>query len=70
MKTTNASRLQFGQKQERNPLRLTALLYLKDALVRERYEECSEIIRYAYLFGAREPDIEALLEDPRRSPRA
>jgi hypothetical protein len=54
----------------RNPVRLTALLYLKDALLEERYEDCADFISIAYEFGARETDVEALLEDPRRTPHA
>jgi hypothetical protein len=52
----------------RNPLRLTALLYLKEALVRERYEECAEIVALAKEFGAAAYEIDDLLEDPRRTP--
>lgn len=52
----------------RDPVRLTALLYLKEALLQERYEECREIISVAYEFGAKENEVQALLEDPRRNP--
>jgi len=57
-------------RQYRNPLRLTALLYLREALQTERYEECAELIRFAKRFGARNGDIRSLLEDARRFPRA
>lgn len=53
----------------RNPVKLTALLYLKEALRKERYEECSEFIRVAKEFGAQDREAEELLEDPRRTPR-
>ena len=33
-------------------LKATSLLYLKDALQRERYEECPELIQKAKSFGA------------------
>lgn len=51
-----------------HPLKLTALLMLKEALLQERYEECSEIIAIAKEFGARDFEIYYLLEDPRRKP--
>ncbi len=53
----------------RNPVKLTALLYLRAALRAERYEECSEYIQVAKEFGAQNLEIEELLEDPRRTPR-
>jgi len=53
----------------KNPIKLTALLYLKEALLEERYEECAEFIAFAREFGAREFEVGALLEDPRRKPR-
>jgi len=53
----------------RHPVKLTALLYLKDALLTERYEECAEIVAIAREFGALGAEIQSLLEDPRRIPR-
>jgi len=53
---------------KRNPLRLTALLYLREALQNENYETCREIIAYARRFGATFRQIKNLLEDPRRVP--
>ena len=53
----------------RDPVKLTALLYLREALRRERYEECPEYIRVAKEFGAQAREVEELLEDPRRTPR-
>ena len=55
-------------RQRRDPLTLTALLYLKEALLAERYEECREIIEIALEFGAKALDVQFLLEDPRRTP--
>lgn len=52
----------------KHPVKLTALLYLKDALRQERYEVCADIIAVAKEFGATSPEIQRLLEDPRRSP--
>ena len=53
----------------RDPVKLTALLYLREALRRERYEDCSQFVRVAKEFGAQDREIEELLEDPRRTPR-
>ena len=51
-----------------HPVKLSALLALKEALRREKYEECRDIIAIAKEFGAHESEIYYLLEDPRRSP--
>ena len=53
----------------RNPVKLTALLYLKEALLKERYEQCPEFVAVAREFGAQNHEIEELIEDPRRMPR-
>ena len=55
------------RRSELDPVGLTALLYLKEALVEERYEECAAIIRIALEFGAGEARVGYLLEDPRRA---
>ena len=52
----------------KHPVKLTALLYLKEALLKERYEVCASIITTAKEFGAANFEIQDLLEDPRRSP--
>ena len=52
----------------KHPVKLTALLYLKEALFIENYEICPELIRTAVEFGAREFEVRDLLEDPRRRP--
>ena len=31
-------------RRSRHPVKLTALLYLKEALVREQYEKCAELV--------------------------
>ena len=54
---------------KRHPLRLTSLLYLREALLEERYEECAQMVEVAKEFGATEMEIRILLEDPRRVPR-
>ena len=53
----------------KNPVKLTALLYLREALRKERYEDCAQFVRVAKEFGAQEREIVELLEDPRRTPR-
>ncbi|MBI3313240.1 MAG: hypothetical protein HYZ83_03315 [Candidatus Omnitrophica bacterium] len=55
---------------KRNPVKLTALLYLREALLKERYEECAEIVAIAQEFGAGDFEIRNILEDPRRTIRA
>ncbi len=52
----------------KNPVKLTALLYLKEALLKEQYEECKGIVRIAKQFGAADFEIQDLLEDARRRP--
>ena len=52
----------------RNPVKLTALLYLKEALVRQQYENCRDIIAVAKEFGAADVEVQDLLEDQRRTP--
>lgn len=52
----------------KHPVVLTALLYLREALIREEYEKCRELIAVAEEFGAQEAEISYLLEDPRRVP--
>ena len=57
-----------GGRRTRHPVKLTALLYLKEALVREQYEKCADLITVAKEFGAQPFEVQDLLEDPRRSP--
>lgn len=63
----NASRPR-ASRVARHPLRLTALLYLWEALRDERYEDCREILEVAREFGAGDNEIRNLLEDRRRVP--
>ena len=53
---------------QKHPVKQTALLYLKEALLKEQYEGCAEIIAAAKEFGASANEIRYLLEDSRRSP--
>ncbi len=55
-------------RRTRHPVKLTALLYLKEALIREQYEKCAELVATAEEFGAQPFEVQDLLEDPRRSP--
>ena len=54
----------------RHPIKLTALLYLREALLEERYEECDQAIQIALEFGGKSFEINDLLEDVRRIPVA
>ena len=58
------------RKIKRDPVKLTALLYLREALLTEKYEECREIIAIAREFGAGDFEIQNILEYPRRPVRA
>ena len=53
---------------KRHPVRLTALLTLREALRKEKYEDCREVIAIAKEFGAGDWEIYYLLEDSRRTP--
>lgn len=66
MNTKTFARKIIAGRPNKDPVRLTALLYLKEALLEERYEDCREIIAIAYEFGAGENEVQGLLEDPRR----
>ena len=55
------------RRPELNPVALTALFYLKEALLEERYEECAGFIAIALEFGAGKNQVGYLLEDPRRA---
>ncbi len=42
-------------------LKVTALLYFKDALVKQEYENCQELINSAKRFGAEQVEINELI---------
>ena len=65
---TNLNRTWKRRRTSRHPVKVTALLYLKEALVNEVYEDCPLAIEIAKEFGAEEFEIQNLLEDPRRKP--
>ena len=58
------------RRRSRDPVKLTALIYLREALAAERYEDCAEIIAIAKEFGALNEEVRVLLEDPRRHPNS
>ena len=47
-------------------LQVTALIYLKEALVNERYEECAELVRAAKRFGATQGEIKQTIVEGAR----
>ena len=63
-----ATRAVRAAERAKHPVVLTALLYLREALIREEYEKCRELIAVAEEFGASQADVNYLLEDPRRVP--
>ena len=65
--TTNFNTIRI-RRTTMHPVKLTALLYLKEALLNEAYEDCPLTIEVAREFGAQEFEIQNLLEDPRRKP--
>ena len=44
-------------------LKVTSLIYLKDALINEKYEDCTELIAAAKGFGAKQSEIAGVLEE-------
>ena len=51
-------------------LKVTSLLYFKEALFNEEYEDCKELIRIAKRFGARQTDIRRVIAESNRGARA
>ena len=68
--TINTGYLARYRKRSRDPVKLTALLYLREALLEEKYELCPEFIAIAKEFGAFDDEIRVLLEDARRHPKS
>ena len=66
--TANLVRIPRIERVKRHPVKLTALFYLRDALIQEQYELCADFIAIAKEFGAQAFEIQNLLEDPRRIP--
>ena len=68
LRVTQNTAILIREPIRKNAVKLTALLYLKEALVREQYEKCAELVETAKEFGAQPFEIQDLLEDPRRTP--
>ena len=67
MQTKNNKRAAPGFfRVKKDPVKLTALLYLREALLKENYEDCAEFIATAREFGAQTFEIQNILEDPKR----
>ena len=47
-------------------LKATALIYFKEALFNERYEDCRKLIRLAKRFGARQEDVREVIAESNR----
>lgn len=65
---TNFNRTGARRRTSHHPVKLTALLCLKQALLDERYEDCALAVEIAREFGAEDFEVQDLLEDPRRNP--
>ena len=70
LRATNANGIRERRRTSHHPVKLTALTYLKEALLDERFEECPLAIQIAKEFGAEDFEIQDLLEDPRRRPES
>ena len=46
---------------------VTSLIYLKEALVNERYAQCAELIRAAKRFGASQGEVKTVLPEGARA---
>lgn len=68
MNTVQTPRSRVLRTTQLNPVALTALLTLKEALLKEDYEICQNVIDTALEFGATQSQIFGLLEDVRRNP--
>lgn len=68
--TLSANYIAKYRKRSRDPVKLTALLYLREALLVEKYELCPEFIAIATEFGALDEEIRVLLENPKRHPNS
>ena len=68
--TLSSSGITRCRRRARDPVRLTALIYLREALISEWYEDCAEVIAIAKEFGAFDAEIRFLLADPRRHPNS
>jgi hypothetical protein len=44
-------------------LKATALVYLKDALIKEEFEQCPELIQKAQYFGADKTEVQKVIAE-------
>ena len=54
---------QFKREGFSHPAKVTSLIYLKEALAQEAYEECDELIAAALQFGATPEEITETVEE-------
>jgi hypothetical protein len=47
-------------------LKATALIYFKEALFNEQYEDCRKLVRLAKRFGARQEDVRQVIAESNR----
>jgi len=45
-----------------HPVKMTALLYLREVLQKQQFDECDDIICIARAFGAQDQDIDEIIE--------
>ena len=64
----NSNKIWRRRRTSHHPVKMTALTYLREALLSEAYEGCPLLIEIAKEFGAEDFEIQDLLEDPRRKP--
>lgn len=69
LRAPDANGVRGRRRTSHHPVKLTALTYLREALLEERFEECALAIRIAKEFGAQDFEIQNLVEDPRRKPQ-
>ncbi len=51
-------------------LKATSLLYFKEALLKERYEDCAELVWIAKGFGAQQSEISGVIAESNRGAKA
>lgn len=61
MRTTQTKTLTEPVVQADELLKVTALQYLADALTREQFEDCAQLIGTAKQYGASENDVKEIL---------
>ncbi|MBI4358918.1 MAG: hypothetical protein HY584_06415 [Candidatus Omnitrophica bacterium] len=64
----NSNKIGGRRRTSHHPVKMTALTYLREALLNEAYEDCPLLIEIAKEFGAEDFEVRDLLEDPRRRP--